>query len=462
MRIYNSLTLKKEKFVPINEDEVSIYTCGPTVYNYAHIGNLRTYVSEDILVRGLEYLGYNVKRAMNITDVGHLTDDGDEGDDKMLKGAERENKSVYEIADFYTKAFFKDMNRLSLKEPDAVRKATDCIDEFIDFILVLKEKGYTYESGGNVYFDISKVDDYTKLSKMPLENLRVAHREDVSVDDNKKNPFDFVLWFTKSKFENQKLVWDSPFGRGYPGWHLECSVISMSIFGDTLDIHCGGIDHVPTHHTNEIAQSESYTGKKWVNYWWHAEFLIDNNGKMSKSSGDFLNMDKLIELGYKPMHYKYYLLGSHYRRQLSFTFESLDGARDAYKKLKFRIKKLEGEAKETSRYIQEFKDLLSDDLNTPNILTLIYTVLGDDSLENGEKIYILSEIDKVLQLDLFSFERIELAEDLKREVEELIVKRKEAKESKNYEEADRIRDYLSGKGIILVDTKEGTTWKVKE
>lgn len=460
MKLYNTMSLKIEEFKPINEGEVTIYTCGPTVYDYAHIGNMRTYVSEDILVRAFDYIGYNVKRAMNITDVGHLTGDADDGEDKMLQGAKREKKTVYEIAEYYTNAFFRDFYSLNLKKPEIIKKATDYIKEYIDFILILKEKGYTYEVDGNVYYDISKFPDYTKLSRMPLENLQVGMASDSVIDKNKKNPFDFVLWFTKSKFENQEMKWPSPFGIGYPGWHLECSVIALEAFGNKLDIHCGGVDHIPTHHTNEIAQSEAATGEKWVNYWWHAEWLIDNNGKMSKSSGKFLSLETLIDLGYNPMHYKYYLLGSHYRRQLSFTFDSLDGAKDAYIKLKARVMRLKGSEKnkKTDEYIERFKSFLKDDLNTANILTLIYDCLKDNNLNQANKRFIIEEIEKVLMLDLFK--EVELDKELEKKVIKLIKERDLAKINKDYHKADLIRDELKKDGIELIDTKEGTKWQI--
>ncbi len=456
MKLYNSLSLKKEKFEPRNENEVTIYTCGPTVYNYAHIGNLRTYVSEDILVKTLELFGYKVKRAMNVTDVGHLSGDNDTGEDKMLAGAKREKKTVWQIAEFYTDAFFKDMALLNLKTPDVIEKATDHIDDYVKFIQVLEQKGYTYKAGGNVYFDISKVDDYTKLSKMPIEDLKIANRDDVSVDDNKRNPFDFVLWFTKSKFENQQMKWETPYGMGYPGWHLECSVISITSLGEQIDIHCGGVDHIPVHHTNEIAQSESYTGKDWVKYWWHGEFLIDKSGKMSKSKGEFLTLEYIINKGYKPMHYKYFLLSSHYRKQLTFKYESLDNARDAYNKLKAKTLLLPGSIK-TDKYIDEFKSIIGNDLDTANSLTLIYTVLKDKELSDGEKRYVIEVIDSVLSLELFKKEEVDV--NISSKVESLIEKRNKAKQEKNYQLADEIREELSGMGIEIMDTKEGTVWK---
>lgn len=455
LKLFNTLSLELEDFVPIREDRVSIYTCGPTVYDYAHIGNMRTYVSEDILVRTLEALGYNVVRAMNITDVGHLTDDGDEGDDKMLLGAKREKKTVWEIAQYYTDAFFVDFDELKLKRPSIIARATDHIQDYIDFIKVLEEKGYTYQAGGNVYFDISKFPRYTELSRMPLENLQIGSREGVVIDRNKKNPFDFVLWFTQSKFENQEMRWESPYGTGYPGWHLECSVISMKAFGPRMDIHGGGVDHIPTHHTNEIAQSESYTGEKWVNYWWHAEWLIDNEGKMSKSRGEFLSLQYLKSLGYDPMDYKYFLLGSHYRRQLLFSFEGLDGAREAYSKLKARCLALDPPKKSES-YWEEFLSWLARDLNTANALTVLYKCLNDDELTSGEKAYEIARMDTVLNLGLF--EEKEIDEEFRQKIESLVEERSKAKEVKDYAKADKLRDELLSLGVAIKDSKEGTTW----
>ncbi|HZK10341.1 MAG TPA: cysteine--tRNA ligase [Clostridia bacterium] len=457
LKLYNSLHLEIEEFVPLSDKRVSIYTCGPTVYNYAHIGNMRTYVSEDILVRTLEALGYNVLRAMNITDVGHLTDDGDDGDDKMLLGAKREKKTVWEIADYYTEAFFKDFDELELKRPDIVEKATDHIDGYIDFIKVLEEKGFTYQAGGNVYFDISKFPRYNELSRMPLENLQVGSREGVFRDDNKKNPFDFVLWFTKSKFEDRQMRWKTIYGEGYPGWHLECSVIAMDAFGPRMDIHCGGVDHIPTHHTNEIAQSESYTGEKWVNYWWHAEWLIDNEGKMSKSRGEFLSLQYLKSLGYDPMDFKYFLLGSHYRRQLHFSFEALDGAKDAYTKLKARCLALDPPEK-TSAYWEEFLGHLAMDLNTANALTVLYDCLKDPDLSSGEKAYAIRRMDTVLKLALFEEKKID--KDLKEEIQDLVDQRSKAKADKDYGKADKLRDKLEAMGVSIKDSKEGTTWQL--
>lgn len=466
MILYNTLTRKKEEFIPINDKEVKMYTCGPTVYNYAHIGNLRSFIHEDILEKTLEYVGYQVKRVMNITDVGHLQSDADEGEDKMLQGAKRENKTVWEVAEYYTKAFFRDCNKLNIKIPQITCKATDYIDQYIEFIKVLEKKGYTYFVNGNVYFDISKVDDYTKLSGMNLDELKIASRDDVNVDDNKKNPQDFVLWFTKSKFENQAMKWDSPWGVGYPGWHLECSVIAVENFGNKMDIHCGGVDHIPIHHTNEICQTESYTGEKWVNYWWHGEWLVINDSKMSKSSGDFLTIPSLEEKGFDPLAYRYFILNSHYKKQLTFSFDSLDMAANAFKKLKNRINNIidsnpTGDISENIlKYKEKFKDSLEDDLNTANAITVLYDVLKADDLTDIEKLYLIEDFDSVLSISLMVVKEEEANEELVKYVEEMILKRQEAKKNKNYELADKIRNELNDKGIVLKDTRDGVKWNL--
>ncbi|MBR0207314.1 MAG: cysteine--tRNA ligase, partial [Oscillospiraceae bacterium] len=337
MYLYNSATRKKELFVPNHPDIVKMYTCGPTVYHYAHIGNLRSYIMEDILDRYLRYSGYNLKRVMNITDVGHLTSDADEGEDKMLKGAKREHKSVMEIAKFYTDAFFSDCAKLNIRTPDVVEPATNCIDEYIKIISKLMDTGYAYFAGGNVYFDTSKLERYFIFNDFNAEDLDVGVREGVDEDTNKRNRNDFVLWFTKSKFEDQALKWDSPWGVGYPGWHIECSGISMKHLGEDLDIHCGGIDNAFPHHTNEIAQSESYLGHHWCNLWMHVLHLNTNDGKMSKSKGEFLTVSLLEQKGYDPLAYRFFCLQSHYRKALVFTWENLDNAQLAYNKLIARI-----------------------------------------------------------------------------------------------------------------------------
>ncbi len=469
MKLYNTLSRTIEDFKPIDENLVRMYTCGPTVYNYAHIGNLRTYIHEDILERTLRYIGYNVKRVMNITDVGHLESDADDGEDKMLKGAKRENKTVWEIAQHYTDAFFSDIEKLNIKKADVVAKATDYINEYIEFIKGLEQKGYTYMANGNVYFDITKVENYTKLSGMDLEQLKTASREDVSVDVHKKNPQDFVLWFTKSKFENQAMKWDSPWGVGYPGWHIECSVISLKNLGEQMDIHCGGVDHIPVHHTNEIAQTESYTGKTWVKYWWHSEFLIDQGGKMSKSSGEFLTLSLLEKKGFNPLSYRYFVLNSHYRKQLAFSFDSLASAENAYFKLKSRVKNVKentddasnttGLSEAAEKYKEEFKNCLKDDLNTANAITVLFNLLKAETVSNNEKIKLIEDFEQVLSLDLLIEADEKVHDELAEYIEEMIQKRQEAKKNKNYQMADAIRTELLEKGIALEDTRQGVNWK---
>ena len=465
MQIYNTLTKKKEIFKPIDEKQVGMYTCGPTVYHYAHIGNLRSYIMEDVLEKELRYEGYNVKRVMNITDVGHLSSDADTGEDKMLKGAKREHKTVLEIAKFYTDAFFSDCNKLNIKRPDVVEPATNCIDEFIKMISGLLEKGYAYIAGGNVYFDTSKLDKYYTLSSHNEDDLMVGVRDDVDVDENKRNKTDFVLWFTKSKFDDQELKWDSPWGIGYPGWHIECSCISMKHLGENLDLHCGGIDNIFPHHTNEIAQSEAYIGHKWCNYWFHVHHLIDKQGKMSKSKGDFLTVSLLEEKGYNPLVYRMFCLQSHYRKPLQFSYEVLDSVAAGYKKLKNRIAKLDKEGTvneaKAAEYKKKFIEIVGNDLNTASGITLIYDLLKDDT-NDATKRYIIEDFDKVLSLDLLENENTQKSSDVDSEMEqyikEMILKRAEAKKAKDFATADAIREELAAKGIVLKDTREGTTW----
>ena len=442
-----------------------MYTCGPTVYHYAHIGNLRSYIMEDVLEKELRYEGYNVKRVMNITDVGHLSSDADTGEDKMLKGAKREHKTVLEIAKFYTDAFFSDCNKLNIKRPDVVEPATNCIDEFIKMISGLLEKGYAYIAGGNVYFDTSKLDKYYTLSSHNEDDLMVGVRDDVDVDENKRNKTDFVLWFTKSKFDDQELKWDSPWGVGYPGWHIECSCISMKHLGENLDLHCGGIDNIFPHHTNEIAQSEAYIGHKWCNYWFHVHHLNDKQGKMSKSKGDFLTVSLLEEKGYNPLVYRMFCLQSHYRKPLQFSYEVLDSVAAGYKKLKNRIAKLDKEGTvneaKAAEYKKKFIEIVGNDLNTASGITLIYDLLKDD-VNDATKRYIIEDFDKVLSLDLLENENTQESSDVDSEMEqyinEMISKRAEAKKAKDFATADAIREELAAKGIVLKDTREGTTW----
>lgn len=456
MKLYNTLTREVEKFVPVNKNEVKMYTCGPTVYNYAHIGNLRTYIMEDVLEKTLVFLGYNVKRCMNITDVGHLSSDSDSGDDKMLKSAKKEQKSVLDIAKFYTEEFKKDTTKLNIKWPSIVSPATENIDSYIKIIEKLLDTGYAYKAGGNVYFDTSKLDDYYALTNHKIDDMVVGVRDGVEFDSNKKNQADFVLWFTKSKFDSQELKWDSPFGLGYPGWHIECSSIAIKNLGEYLDIHCGGIDNIFPHHTNEIAQSEAYLGHKWCNYWVHGEYLNDKSGKMSKSKGDFLTLPLLESKGYNPLSYRYMCLESHYRKPLLFSYELLEQADNTYKKLKNRIRLLkeEGEVSKNifDEYLNKFKAAISDDLNTAMAITILYDVLKLEVSDNTKR-SLISEFDKVLSLDLLKDDII----DIDDEIVNLIEKRNIAKANKDYVKADEIRDYLLSKGIKLIDGRNGTT-----
>lgn len=469
-RIYNTLTREVETVIPNEDGRIGMYTCGPTVYHFAHIGNLRSYIMEDVLEKSLRFVGYDVKRVMNITDVGHLSSDADTGEDKMLKGAKREHKTVMEIAKFYTDAFFSDCASLNIKRPDVVEPATGCIPEFIHMIEVLLEKGYAYQAGGNVYFDTSKLKDYFVFSSaVEKEQLQVGVRDDVSEDENKRNKNDFVLWFTKSKFEDQALKWDSPWGVGYPGWHIECSCISMKHLGEYMDIHCGGVDNIFPHHTNEIAQSESYLGHKWCNYWFHVHHLNDKSGKMSKSKGDFLTVSLLKEKGYDPLSYRLFCLQSHYRKPLEFSYEVLDSMAAVYTKLVKRISELkdEGEVIQTAydEYRAKFEDALCNDLNTSMAITVIYDLLKAD-INDKTKLKLIADLDYVLSLNL-----IEAAESVKaaggntdpelmRFIEEKIAERAAAKKEKDFAKADAIRAELLDKGVAIKDTREGVVWEL--
>ncbi len=481
MKLYNSATRAREDFVPNNPELVKMYTCGPTVYHFAHIGNLRSYIMEDVLEKYLRYIGYNVKRVMNITDVGHLSSDADEGEDKMLKGAKRENKSVMEIAKFYTDAFFSDCAKLNIKTPDVVEPATNCIDEYINMIVKLLDTDYAYLAGGNVYFDTSKLEKYYVFNDFNAEDLDVGVREGVEEDTNKRNKNDFVLWFTKSKFEDQALKWDSPWGVGYPGWHIECSCISMKHLGEDIDIHCGGIDNAFPHHTNEIAQSEAYLGHKWCNYWMHVLHLNTTGGKMSKSKGEFLTVSLLEEKGYDPLAYRLFCLQSHYRKSLVFSWENLDNAQVTYNKIINKIAALKPEDGEVEMEAFEalkarFMAGLDNDINTSLGVTAIYDVLKAKT-NDATKLYALADFDRVLSLDLIA-KASKKREELKKqavtagqftivsesgeanaEIEAQIQARQDAKKAKNFAEADRIRDELKAQGIEITDIPHGAKWK---
>ena len=469
MYLYNSLTHKKELFVPNHEDVVKMYTCGPTVYHFAHIGNLRTYIMEDVLEKSLNYLGYNVKRVMNITDVGHLASDADTGEDKMLKGAKRENKSVMEIAQYYTDAFFADCDKLNIKKPEYIQPATGCVAEFIQMVVTLIDKGFAYVAGGNVYFDTSKLDKYYVFNDHNEEDLAVGVREGVEEDTNKRNRNDFVLWFTKSKFEDQALKWESPWGVGYPGWHIECSAICQKYLGEDLDIHCGGIDNAFPHHTNEIAQSESYFGHKWCNYWFHVHHLNTDTGKMSKSKGEFLTVSLLEQKGYDPMAYRLFCLQSHYRRNLVFSWENMDNAAQTYQKLITRIAALkEDGAVDEAAFAalkERFVGALNGDLNTSLAVTAVYDVLKAKT-NDATKLAALADFDQVLSLNLIAAAKAvqkqqaeEAAASADPEIDALVQARTDAKKAKNYAEADRIRDELKARGIEIIDTPQGAKWR---
>ena len=450
----NTMSRRKEVFKPLREGEVGIYTCGLTVYNFAHIGNLRAYVFADTLKRMFLFNGYKVNHVMNITDVGHLTGDEDEGEDKMEAGARREGKTVWEIVDFYTKAFFNDLKRLRIIFPTVTCRATRHVDDMIDMIRKIESNGYTYVAGGNVYFDTSKLPDYGKLARLKLDEDKMRSR--VESDPYKRNPFDFVLWFTRYKYDSHAMQWDSPWGRGFPGWHIECSAMSSKYLGERFDIHTGGIDHIPIHHTNEIAQSEAAFGHEWVNYWLHSEFLVIGEGeKMSKSLGNFITLQTLIDKGYDPAEYRYYLLGAHYKKQLAFTLEALDGAKSAMKRLTTKIGELKGSeapvSKLNSVLLNEFHEAINDDLNTPRALAVLWKVVDSEDLRPGEKLSLINEFDRVLGLGLSEIE----TEVIPEEVEELANQRDQARRGKDWKKADELRKLISEKGYEVLDERDG-------
>lgn len=462
MYLYNTLSRKIEEFIPNEEGKVKIYTCGPTVYHYAHIGNMKNYIGHDILVRTLKYLGYEVTRAMNITDVGHLANDSDDGEDKMEIARKREHKTSMEIAAFYTDAFFKDYDALNNLRPDIVSPATANIDFYIEIIEDLISKDIAYLSGGNVYFDISKCPNYYELSGMNPDTLAVGVREDVEEDKEKRNPADFVLWFTKSKFENHELLWDSPWGVGYPGWHIECSGISIKYLGEYLDIHGGGVDNIFPHHTNEIAQSEAYLGHKWTNYWFHNEHLLDESGKMSKSNGgEMLTTSLLISKGYDPLSFRFMCLNSHYRKQLVFSYDALNQSEATLKKLRNRIANLsnDGEVNQEqfTSYNDKFIACISDDLNTANAVTVLYEMLKDENVNNSTKLELVKNFDQVFALNLIVEDKVHEDDAI---ILKLIEDRNNAKKNKDFALADSIRDDLLKKGIELIDTREGTKYHI--
>ncbi len=462
MKLYNTLTKKIEEVKEHEKGKIKFYTCGPTVYHDQHIGNMRNYIGHDILDKTLRYLGYDVLRVMNITDVGHLTSDSDTGEDKMVKSAKKQNKTVMDIAKYYTDQFLNDFKLLNNKLPEIIAPATEHIEDYFKIITKLLEKNYAYIAGGNVYFDTSKLKDYYKLTNHKEDEMVVGVREGVEFDESKKNQSDFVLWFTKSKFDSQELKWQSPWGEGYPGWHIECTGISIHYCGEFLDIHGGGVDNIFPHHTNEIAQSEAYLGHKWCNYWFHNEHLMDETGKMSKSKGATLTVSVLKEKGYDPLSYRFMCLTSHYRKQLVFSYEILENASKSYQKLKQKISniKKEGEINQTiyQTYDEQFKAFLSNDLNTSNAITLIYDLLKSDT-NNTTKLALIKSWDQVLSLDLIKEKDHPMIEE--EYILKMIEKRKIAKQNKDYELADQIRMELENTGIILIDTREGTTFEIK-
>jgi cysteinyl-tRNA synthetase len=459
LRLFNTMGRQMETFVPIADGKVGMYGCGLTVYNYAHIGNLRTYVFEDILRKTLEYCGYQVRHVMNVTDVGHLTGDTDEGEDKMVKSSRETGRTVWEIAEFYTKAFFRDFTLLRCAMPTVVCKATDHIQDMIDLIARIEANGFTYSAGGNLYFDIARFPDYGKLALLDLQDLRAGAR--VEVDQGKRNPFDFALWFTKSKFEHQAMLWDSPWGRGYPGWHIECSAMSMKYLGEHFDIHCGGVDHVPVHHTNEIAQSEAATGRKWVNYWQHGEFLLMGREKMAKSAGNFITLSTLTEKGYDPLDFRYFCLGAHYRTQLMFSFEGLDAARTSRRGLMERVAQLKAEAPQGAQepagkaldYLRDFETHMADDLNMPRCLADLWTLLRDQEVPAAQKLGLALRMDRIFDLDLASAKEEELRLD--EESTALLEERRQARRAGNFKRSDEIRAVLRDRGIEVQDSPQG-------
>jgi len=456
IKLYNTLTRKKEKFKPITKGSVGLYTCGPTVYNYAHIGNLRTYIFEDLLKRMFIYNDYHVKHVMNVTDVGHMTSDQDSGEDKLEVGARREKKTPEEVAEFYREAFMLDITRLNVMLPTQMPKATEHVAEMIALIKRLEENGYTYRTSVGVIYDTSKFKNYAKLGRLSLEQLKAGAR--VEVDPERLNPSDFALWITNQP--KHVMQWDSPWGKGFPGWHIECSAMSMKYLGEQFDVHCGGVDHIPVHHTNEIAQSEGATGKKWVNYWLHADFLMIDKGKMAKSGENFITLQRLIEKGYEPMDYRFFCLGSHYRTQMSFSWESLDAARNSFRHLKERMTDFLREDKSNKtaaydKYAEEFHAMINDDLNMPEAMAVVWNVVKDGELGSKEKVELLNDFDDVLGLHLHELMVYEVPE----EIAKLLADREAARKRKDFKKADEIRKKIGGLGWTIQDTDAGPVAK---
>ncbi|OGZ34246.1 MAG: cysteine--tRNA ligase [Candidatus Portnoybacteria bacterium RBG_13_41_18] len=455
LKLYNTLTRQKEIFEPINDKKVGIYCCGPTVYWYAHIGNFRTYIFADILRRVLEFNDYQVLHIMNYTDVGHLTSDADTGEDKMEKGAAREGKTAWEIADFYIKAFEKDAEALNILKPDRAVRATDHIPEQIDLIKILEKKGYTYLINDGVYFDTSKLTDYGKLARLDIKGLKSGAR--IEIVEGKKNLTDFALWKLTPSGTRRQMEWDSPWGRGFPGWHIECSAMAKKYLGQQFDIHCGGIDHIPVHHTNEIAQSETAFGKVPARFWLHNEFLLVDSGKMSKSLGNIYTLEQLKEKGYGSIAFRYLNLTAHYRSKLNFTWESLEAAQsaldnlyDIYRDLKYDFKGI-SKSDFYKKYHDDFLSAINDDLNTPEALAIMWKLIKDEMIPSAEKKSALLDFDKIFGLGLKKIEKIEIPP----EILDLANQREKLRQEKKWREADEIRKQIESEGWQIEDTKKG-------
>jgi len=467
MKLYNTLTRAKDDFQPLEGNTVRIYSCGPTVYNYAHIGNLRTYVFMDLLRRCLKWEGYELRHCMNITDVGHLVSDGDDGEDKMAKTARETKKTPWEIAAYFTGVFLKDIDRLNIDRPEIIAKATEHIPEMLHFVESLDEKGYAYETSDGIYYDIGKFPAYGKLSRINLDDQQAGAR--VEVNSEKRHPADFALW--KKAPKEHIMQWESPWGMGYPGWHIECSAMSLKYLGEYFDIHTGGVDHIPIHHENEIAQSEGLLGHPSAHFWMHGEFMLVDNGKMSKSLGNTYTIDQLMEKGYDPLDFRYFCLNAHYRSKLNFTFDGMDGAKKSLRNLRAAIAKHKDAVDAPAEgaleaLIAEFNESVADDLNIPRALGVVWNMARLET--KSRKVYeAILDCDRILGLDLdrelpAEEEKAPVDEALDAEIQEKIALRLAAKKAKNYAEADAIRSELAARGITLIDTPQGTTYKINE
>ena len=462
---YNSASLKKEPFKPLEPGHVKMYCCGPTVYNYAHIGNLRTYLFEDFLRRTLEYFNYTVTHVTNITDVGHLTSDADTGLDKLEKGAERENISVWDLAQKYTDFFWSDCQKLNILKPHHSPKATDYIESQIKLVQTLESKGYTYAIQDGIYFDTAKFPSYADFARLDIDNLEAGKR--VTMAQGKRNLTDFALWKLSPTDVKRAMEWDSPWGKGFPGWHIECSAMAMELLGEQLDIHCGGVDHLKIHHTNEIAQSECATKKQFAQFWLHGGWLLqqtaDSSGKMSKSSGDFVRLETLLNKGFSALDYRYFCMNSHYKNYLNFTWEALEASQKSLNRLKEKAVVLCSVAKplyssQANAYQEQWQQSIADDLNIPKALGILHTLLKDDAINDTEKGTLLLDFDKVLGLDLHQLIKSNTIE-FKEEWYDLIDQRNKARNNKDFTRADEIRDFFKAQGIELKDNSEGTNWK---